>query len=105
LSYSGSFVPLQPNPPMYPDGAGQYGDTLVAASPLKPLRVALEAGSNDNGNGSWLAANEKLFAALTAKGNHVRYIYAVGAGHVDQGVQHETMVGQLTWLWAGYPIK
>jgi S-formylglutathione hydrolase FrmB len=34
LSYSGGFVPLQANPPLYPDGAGQYGDRLVAASPL-----------------------------------------------------------------------
>ncbi len=104
MAYSGSFVGIQANT-MYPLGAGQYGATLVAASPLSPLRVAMEVGSKDNGNGSWQAGNDKLFAALTDKGNHVRYIYAVGAGHVDQGVQHQTFVSQITWLWQGYPIK
>ncbi len=105
LSYSGSFQNLHATPD-YPRGANEYvndQDHLIASAPLKPLRVAIEVGTNDSA--SAVSVNEAMFSALTAKGNHVRYIRATDSGHVDQAVQRQTLAGNLIWLWRGYPIQ
>ena len=106
LSYSGSFVKLAPSS-MYPNGAGDYHSRLIAATDIKPLRVFMTVGSADLNNqfGSWPDANDAMFAALTAKGYHVRYVRAMGGVHVDGGVLTQTLADTLVWVWRGYPIK
>ncbi len=48
LTLSGSFTPLKTSM-QYPNGAADYHNHLIADVPAKPLRVFLEAGSNDIG--------------------------------------------------------
>lgn len=110
LTFSGSFCDLQPNA-MYPNGAWSYHETLIAASPAKPLRVALSASENDldwntetDTKRRWIDANEAMAAALKAKGYAYRYVYAEGADHIDFGVMQQTLPTTLAWLWQGYPI-
>jgi enterochelin esterase family protein len=108
FSFSGSFVALRPNTE-HPLGAWEY-PSMIAAAPLRPdLRVFLEVGEDDNGAGSaesthrsWPLANKNLAAALKAKGNHYRYIFAKGAGHCDDGARNQVMPEGLLWLWRGY---
>lgn len=110
LTYSGSFCDLQPNA-AHPMGAWEYHDTLIAAGPVLPLRVALEVGENDlNWNTAsdthrdWQAANRAMASALSARGYHYRFVYALGADHIDFGVLQQTLPETLAWLWEGYPI-
>jgi iron(III)-enterobactin esterase len=75
----------------------------------KPLRVWLEAGTNDNGASSTPAshrnfklANERMALALQARGYHVHFDECAGAGHVDQGPIRQTLPAALIWLWRGF---
>ncbi|HEY2901557.1 MAG TPA: alpha/beta hydrolase-fold protein [Polyangia bacterium] len=104
LTISGTFVNLQKST-MYPDGAAGYYTTLIPNSPVKPIRVFLEAGSNDLGGGTWRMANDKTAAALKAKAYHYRYVPAAGAMHEDDGARRQYLPSAMEWLWAGYPIK
>jgi enterochelin esterase family protein len=106
LTYSGSFTKLRPDA-TYPDGAAEYHEHLIAMNNAKPLRVFLEVGSNDivNTAGDWHMANDAMAAVLAAKSYHYRYVYAVGAGHVDGGVLTQTLAETMLWLWRGYPIE
>jgi enterochelin esterase family protein len=117
VTYSGSFVALGANA-IYPHGAWEYHEHLIAETPAKPLRVFLEAAQNDNtvlnvptlrdqtlsAFFAWLPANQNMAAALKAKGYHYRYIYAAGAGHADGNVIAQTLPEELLWVWQGYPI-
>jgi enterochelin esterase-like enzyme len=96
LTISGTFLSLQQ------PGAGAYSATLIPGAPAKPLRVFLEAGSNDMGG--WRAANDATSKALMAKGYHTRYVTAAGAGHEDNGARRQYLPAAMEWLWAGYPI-
>jgi enterochelin esterase family protein len=108
FSFSGSFVALRPNTE-HPLGAWEY-PSMIAAAPLRPdLRVFLEIGESDNGAGSaesthrnWPMANKNFAAALKAKGNHYRYVFAKGAGHCDDDARSQVMPEGLIWLWRGY---
>jgi S-formylglutathione hydrolase FrmB len=75
----------------------------------KPIRVWLEAGTNDNGAGSsassyrnFKLANERMAKALVTRGYHVHFDEAAGAGHVDQGPLRQTLPAALVWLWRGF---
>jgi enterochelin esterase family protein len=75
----------------------------------KPIRVWLQAGSNDNGaSGSpgtyrnFYLANQRMAQALRARGYHVHFDDCEGAGHVDQGPLRMTLPDALRWLWRGY---
>jgi hypothetical protein len=86
---------------------------MISAAPLRPdLRVFLEVGQNDNGSTSpassdtnWVIANRNMASALAAKGNHYRFIYALGAGHCDDNARNQVMPDGLIWLWRGYQAK
>jgi enterochelin esterase-like enzyme len=105
LTLSGSFVTLQSTRPDYPGGAGDYHDKLIpTTAPPKPLRVFLEAGSNDLGGGSWRAANDAMAQVLAAKNYHFRYVEAQGATHEDDGARRQYLPDAMLWLWRGYPI-
>jgi enterochelin esterase-like enzyme len=114
-TYSGTFVSQDPNNPIYPHGAWSYGEFLIAETPVKPLRVFLSAGENDNNLDSdprfnndmmhnWLTANQMVASALKAQHYHYRFIFAKGAGHCDDRVQAQTLPDTLRWIWRGYPI-
>lgn len=113
LTYSGTYVNQQsPMNTASPHGAWEYHEHLIPQSPRKPLRVWLEVGEHDNGAArdeaslhNWVLANQRMAAALKAKGYPYRYIFAVGAGHVDGRVTRQTLPGALEWLWQGYPVR
>ena len=113
LSYSGTFVNQQsPVNPESPRGAWEYHATMIPSAAVKPLRIWLEVGANDNGSTrdeaslhNWVLANQRMAAVLKAKGYRYRYVYAENAGHVDSAVVNQTLPAALLWLWTGYPIK
>ena len=108
FSFSGSFVALQKTAE-HPAGAWEYPELIRAAPPRPDLRVFLEVGENDNGSTSpeagqrnWVIANQNMAAALKAKGNHYRFVFATGAGHCDDAARNQVMPEGLIWLWRGY---
>ncbi|MEP7119590.1 MAG: alpha/beta hydrolase-fold protein [Byssovorax sp.] len=116
ITYSGTFVdqqnPVAPTEVQYPNGAWEYTDQLIVGNPKKPLRVFQEAGEHDNGymndeasHHNWVMANQRVAAALKAKGYHYRFVFAKGAGHCDAGPIRQTIPDTLRWMWRGYPVK
>ena len=106
LTISGSFVALQ-HPMGYPQGCADYYMTEVPNSvpnvtPPKPLRVFIEAGSNDLLSPTWRNANDAMGKAFAAKGYHYRYVQAQGATHEDAGARHQYLPDAMVWLWRGY---
>lgn len=110
LSYSGTFVNQQsPLNPETPRGAWEYHATLIPKSKRKPIRIWLEISENDIGADrdeaslhNWVLANERMRAALKAKGYAYKYVFAKAAGHTDGRVTRQTLPGALEWLWEGY---
>jgi iron(III)-enterobactin esterase len=113
LTYSGTYVNQEsPTDPTYPHGAWEYHEHLIAAAAAKPLRVWLEVGENDyNANDAettyenFKMANQRMSAALLAKGYHRRLELALGAQHNDAKVVNQTLPEALEWLWRGFPIQ
>jgi enterochelin esterase-like enzyme len=114
LTYSGTYTNNQTQEdPALPHGAWEYHEHLVPQSDPKPLRIWMEVGQNDNGSintaadlHNWVIANERMAAALKAKGYHYQFVYAEGAGHVDRRVVAQTLPQALEWLWQDYrPAK
>jgi enterochelin esterase family protein len=111
FSFSGSFTALQKTTD-HPDGAWEY-TSMIAAAPLRPdLRVFLEVGEHDNGytdpestHRNWVISNKNMAAALMAKGNHTRFVFAKGAGHCDDNARNQVMPEGMIWLWRGYQAK
>ena len=107
LTISGSFVALQRTPPDFPQGCADYfmtevPNTIPNTTPPKPLRVFIEAGSNDGGGTIWRDANDSMGKVMAAKGYHYRYVQAQGAVHEDAGARHQYLPDALLWLWRGY---
>ena len=50
-------------------------------------------------------ANQRMAAALKAKGYAYRYVFSEAAGHTDGRVTKQTLPGALEWLWEGYGKK
>ena len=110
LTYSGTYVNQQaPHKPESPHGAWEYHEHLIPQSDRKPIRVWLEVSENDNGATrdeaslhNWVLANQRMAAALKAKGYEYRFVFAKGAKHTDGRVTRQTLPGALEWLWQGY---
>ena len=110
LTYSGTYTNNQTEvDPALPHGAWEYHEHLVPETASKPLRIWMEVGEHDNGSvntaadlHNWVIANERMAAALKAKGYHYRFVFALGAGHVDRRVVDQTLPEALEWLWQGY---
>jgi hypothetical protein len=113
LSYSGTFVNQQfPVDPALPHGAWEYHERLIPDSAAKPIRVWMQVGEHDLGWNrdeaslhNWVLANQRMAAALKAKGYHYHYVFCKGARHVDGGAVGETLPDALVWLWRGYPVQ
>ena len=107
LAYSGTFTNNQSvEDPALPHGACEYHEHLIPQNPAKPIRLWMEVGQNDNGSvnasadlHNWVIANQRMAAALKAKGYHYQFIYALGAGHTDRNVIGQTLPAALEWLW------
>jgi hypothetical protein len=61
-----------------------------------PLRISRETWHN------WVLANERMAAALKAKGYKYQYVYSQDSRHVDRAVVAQTLPEALEWLWKGY---
>lgn len=111
LTYSGTYVNQQsPLDPKSPHGAWEYHENFIPKAEAKPIRVWLQVSENDNGSKrdeaslhNWVMANQRMAAALKAKGYAYRYVFSEGAGHTDGRVTRQTLPGALEWLWQGYP--
>ena len=110
LSYSGTFVNQQsPVDPATPEGAWDYHAHLIPESTAKPIRIWMEVGEKDLHFGdpestfhNWPLANQRMAAALKAKGYAYRYVFAKDAVHVDQRVVGQTLPEAIEWVWRGY---
>ena len=101
--------PRAPTEAQYPFGAWEYPERLIANNPAKPLRVFLQVGEMDNGytmneasHHNWVLANQRVAAALKAKGYHYRFVYALGGTHCDTRVRQQTLPDTLQWIWRGF---
>jgi enterochelin esterase-like enzyme len=112
LSYSGTFVNQQwPHSTETPHGAWELHERLIPASPRAPLRIWMHVGDRDLLNPNvmrddmhdWVVANERMAAALAAKGYPYQFVFARDAGHCDRAVKAQTLPEALEWLWRGYP--
>ena len=113
VTYSGTFVNQQwPFDPATPGGAWDFHATLIPQSERKPIRLWMEVGDRDllnpnvmrDGMHDWVDANNRMAAALKAKGYHYQYVFALNAGHVERRVREQTLPEALEWVWRGYPI-
>ena len=110
LSYSGTYVNQQsPQSPTSPRGAWEYHATYIPYSTPKPIRIWMHVSERDNRNSdgeetwrNWVLANERMAAALKAKGYKYQYVYSRDSGHVDRAVVAQTLPEALEWLWRGY---
>jgi enterochelin esterase family protein len=111
LSYSGTFVnQAWPVDPATPRGAWEYHDHLIAKSAKKPIRIWMEVGEKDNRFDNpeatwhnWPLANNRMADVLKKKGYDYRYVFAMGAGHVDGRVVMQTLPAAMEWLWRDFP--
>jgi enterochelin esterase-like enzyme len=111
LSYSGTFVnQAWPPDPATPRGGWEYHDHLIAKAAKKPIRIWMEVGEKDNRFDApestwhnWPLANNRMAAVLQKKGYDYHYVWAQGAGHVDNRVVMQTIPQALEWLWRDYP--
>jgi len=111
LSYSGTFVnQAWPPDPKTPRGAWEYHANLIPKAAKKPIRIWMEVGEKDNRFDNpeetwhnWPLANNRMADVLKKKGYDYRYVFAMGAGHVDGRVVMQTLPGALEWLWRDYP--
>jgi len=112
LSYSGTFVnQASPQDAKTPRGGWEYHSTLIPKTAKKPIRIWMEVGEKDlhfddpeESWHNWPLANQRMAAALKAKGYAYRFTLSLGARHVDPRVAEQTLPGALEWLWMGYPI-
>lgn len=118
VGYSASFVAQEsPKNPMYPYGAWNFhedgpvkddGGIINKTSPNKPIRVWLEAGTNDNNSNMSYPqydieyGNRRSQEKMAAKGYHVHLDIGTGAGHVDGGMIKRTLPEAMLWVWRGY---
>jgi enterochelin esterase-like enzyme len=113
LSYSGTYVNQQsPLNPDSPHGAWEYHENLVPKNPAKPIRIWMQVSEQDLGHDrdeatlhNWVLANQRLAAALKAKGYHYRFVLSKASRHCDGKVRDQTLPGALAWLWQGYLTK
>jgi len=108
ISYSGTFVALQRNATA-PNGAWDFHNTLIPNSERKRLRIWLHVSENDLGATTsaeqmrnWVIANNRMAAALKAKGYPYQFVFSEASGHVERSVEMQTMPEAFEWVWKGY---
>ena len=93
LSHAGSFANIR---------GGHVYPSLVRKTKRKPIRVFLQAGSNDLDNvyGSWPLANQQMAAALKFAGYDYKFVYGDGGHNRKHG--GAILPESLRWLWRDY---
>jgi enterochelin esterase family protein len=100
---------MQPGGDIYP--------TLIRKTPIKPIRVFLQDGSNDldNEHGNWFLANQQMLSALNwANGNadknktegpryDVNHVWGDGSHNGKHG--GSIFPEAMRWLWRDYQLK
>lgn len=83
-------------------GGGKYPE-IVRNSPVKPIRIFMQDGSNDivNQFGSWPEANKAMHAALKDKGYDVKFVFGEGTHSSKHGAS--ILPDAMRWLWRDYP--
>ena len=106
IAYSGSWTQLQKSATA-PKGAQEYQDSLIPNTEKKPLRIWMQVGSNDLNNqfGDWRIQNNHFADALKAKGYPYQFLWSEDAGHVERGVERQTMLEAMEWVWKTYKAK
>lgn len=111
ISYSGTFVNIQ-NSDRHPRGAWEYHATLIPDTPKKNLRIWLHVSDRDNSFGlpeesyrNWPLANNRMAAALRAKGYEYQYLWSTDSGHVERGVERQTLEQAMEWVWKTWSPK
>jgi len=111
ISYSGTFVQIQTSDAV-PHGAWEYHENLIPKSDKKPIRIWMEVGSRDNSfnvteesHRNWPLANNRMADVLKAKGYEYQYLWAQDAGHVERGVERQTLGEAMEWVWKTYKGK
>ena len=114
ISFIGSYTsigyrPASAEAPMVPGGDLYPG--MIRKSPIRPIRVFLQDGSNDldNEHGNWFLANQQMLAALTWANAHADRLGDTGPRYT---VRHEWGDGAhsdahggailpevLRWIW------
>ena len=51
---------------------------------------------------NWVAANNRMAAALKAKGYPYQFVFSEASGHVERSVVLQTMPEAFEWVWKGY---
>jgi enterochelin esterase-like enzyme len=113
LVYSGAFVNRQLGIVFAtPHGAWEYHEHFILNTPPRPLRIWMEVGEYDEGYteseetlNNFVLANNRMAAALKAKGYHYRYVFAARAEYREPKVIGQTLPQAMRWLWRGYPVK
>ena len=111
LSYSGTFVnQASPQDPKTARGGWEYHARLIPGAAKKPIRMWMEVGEKDlhfddpeSTWHNWPLANNRMAAVLKKKGYDYKYVFAMDAHHVDNGVVRQTLPSALEWLWRDYP--
>jgi enterochelin esterase-like enzyme len=111
ISYSGTFVNIQRNAE-FPRGAWHYHENLIPNSPKKDIRIWLHVSDRDNSfnaaetsYNNWPMANNKMADALKAKGYEYQYLWSDNSGHVERGVERQTIPQAMEWVWKTYKAK
>ena len=114
LSMIGSYVSIGYKPaadgqPMVP--GGDLYPTLIRKTPIKPLTVFLQDGSNDldNPHGNWFLANQQMLSALNfanasadgrkVEGPRYRINHVWGDGAHSDAHGGAILPEMLRWIW------
>ncbi len=120
VSFFGSFTSIAYRPataaqPMQP--GGDLYPTLIRRSPIKPLTIFLQDGSNDLNNdfGNWWLANQQMLSALEwananadrrkSPGPRYRVNHAWGDGGHTANHGGSIFPDVMRWLWQGFEPK
>ena len=84
---------------------------LIPNSPPKPIRVWMHVSERDNRFTdreetwhNWVLANERMAAALKAKGYKYQYVYSQDSRHVDRAVVAQTLARSARMAVAGISV-
>lgn len=111
ISYSGTFVNVQSNE-QHPRGAWEYHEHIIGESPMKNLRIWMHVSDRDNSFNlpeeryrNWPLANNHMASVLEAKGYEYQYLWSTNSGHVERGVERQTLEEAMEWVWKTWRPK
>ena len=55
-----------------------------------------------DGMHDWVDANERMAAALAARGYRYQFVFVRNASHCDAAVKRQTLPEALEYVWRGY---